>query len=236
MTPDEAAATVRAALEAVGTAFGFALAERNRLSLDEMRMLQPRLDAARPALGVLVAAAQQADRLAQHLHDLDQPVPKDGMTYAELLVAAARADRLEEALRMMMEAYERHNEWCGNLASAPGASIHWQARNSARAALAEDGEAGEGEVYKVVDIAEMTMAAWNEALATARAKRDEAARRADRLAEALRFYADPETYLAIGFLPDPPCGEFMDDFDDQGPQLGMKPGRRARAVLAGEAR
>jgi hypothetical protein len=55
----------------------------------------------------------------------------------------------------------------------------------------------------------------------------------DRLAKALRFYADPETYLAIGFFPDPPCGEFMDDFDDQGPQFGFKPGKRARAALAG---
>ena len=53
------------------------------------------------------------------------------------------------------------------------------------------------------------------------------------LEEALAFYADPDTYYAIGFFPDPPCGEFMDDFSDTG-YLGMKPGARARAVLYGD--
>lgn len=53
----------------------------------------------------------------------------------------------------------------------------------------------------------------------------------DELAEALGFYADPETYFAIGFLPDPPCGEFMEDFDHT-EELGVKPGHRARAALA----
>ena len=51
-----------------------------------------------------------------------------------------------------------------------------------------------------------------------------------RAEDALEFYADPETYFAIGFFPDPPCGAFMEDFDDTG-QLGMKPGKRAREVL-----
>lgn len=34
------------------------------------------------------------------------------------------------------------------------------------------------------------------------------------LIEVLGFYANPETYHAILFLPDPPCGAFMDDFGD----------------------
>jgi len=53
-------------------------------------------------------------------------------------------------------------------------------------------------------------------------------KRLDKAAGVIRFYADPETYFAIGFFPDPPCGEFVHDFDDQGPQLGNKPGKRAR--------
>jgi len=35
-----------------------------------------------------------------------------------------------------------------------------------------------------------------------------------KLRNALIFYADPETYTAIGFLPDHPCGDFIKDFDD----------------------
>jgi hypothetical protein len=50
------------------------------------------------------------------------------------------------------------------------------------------------------------------------------------LREALEFYADPDTYFAVGIFPDPPCGNFMDDFSDT--ELGRKPGKRARAVLA----
>lgn len=49
------------------------------------------------------------------------------------------------------------------------------------------------------------------------------------LREALEFYADPETYFAIGIFPDPPCGEFINDFSDT--ELGVKPGAKARAVL-----
>jgi hypothetical protein len=48
----------------------------------------------------------------------------------------------------------------------------------------------------------------------------------DKTLEALYFYSDPMTYFAIGFLPDHPCGDFMDDFTDT-PDLGMKPGKRA---------
>lgn len=53
--------------------------------------------------------------------------------------------------------------------------------------------------------------------------------------EALEFYADPDTYCAIGFFPDPPCGEFIDDFsDDHGNENYRRPmpGKRARAALA----
>lgn len=54
------------------------------------------------------------------------------------------------------------------------------------------------------------------------------------LKEALEFYADPTTYFAIGFWPDPPCGEFAEDFSedhgsDEAP--GFRPGKRAREAL-----
>jgi hypothetical protein len=50
-----------------------------------------------------------------------------------------------------------------------------------------------------------------------------------RLIKALEFYADPKTYFAIGFFPDRPCGDFMEDFDET--EFGWKPGKRARAAL-----
>ena len=53
----------------------------------------------------------------------------------------------------------------------------------------------------------------------------------DELKETLAFYADPETYFAIGFFPDPPCGEFMEDFSDTGVELGFRAGKRARVAL-----
>ena len=59
----------------------------------------------------------------------------------------------------------------------------------------------------------------------------------ERLKTALEFYADPETYAAIAFLPDPPCGDFCKDFsDDHGHDLlpGFRPGKRARAALEGK--
>jgi hypothetical protein len=56
------------------------------------------------------------------------------------------------------------------------------------------------------------------------------------LEETLAFYADAETYHAIAFLADPPCGEFMDDFsDDHGDDYDRPmPGRRARSTLEGK--
>lgn len=48
--------------------------------------------------------------------------------------------------------------------------------------------------------------------------------------EALYFYADPTTYAAIGFFPDPPNGAFMDDFEETG-FLGDKPGKIARDAI-----
>jgi len=58
-----------------------------------------------------------------------------------------------------------------------------------------------------------------------------------RLREALDFYADPDTYFAIGFFPDPPCGDFMDDFSTTeyiGEFQVKRPGKRARLALYGE--
>jgi hypothetical protein len=46
------------------------------------------------------------------------------------------------------------------------------------------------------------------------------------LVEALAFYADTDTYCAIGIFPDPPCGDFINDFDEH-----KKPGARARKTL-----
>lgn len=55
--------------------------------------------------------------------------------------------------------------------------------------------------------------------------------------EALRFYANPETYYAIGIFPDPPCGEFIDDFSGVEDHRGVtpRPGMRARQALATDA-
>jgi hypothetical protein len=55
-----------------------------------------------------------------------------------------------------------------------------------------------------------------------------------KLIEALAFYADPDSYFAIGFLSDRPCGEFMDDFsDDHGFNQYDRamPGKLARKTL-----
>jgi hypothetical protein len=51
---------------------------------------------------------------------------------------------------------------------------------------------------------------------------------------ALSFYADPETYFAIGVFPDRPCGEFINDFtycDTMWSPKVWKPGKRARAYF-----
>ena len=56
----------------------------------------------------------------------------------------------------------------------------------------------------------------------------------ERLTQALGFYASPETYFAIGFFPDPPCGDFVDDFSedyDHDFMEGPRPGKRAREAL-----
>lgn len=55
------------------------------------------------------------------------------------------------------------------------------------------------------------------------------------LREALEFYADPDTYFAIGFMSDPPCGDFLTDISECVDSYGLdqtKPGMRARTALA----
>lgn len=57
--------------------------------------------------------------------------------------------------------------------------------------------------------------------------------------EALSFYAEPDTYHAIGFFADPPCGEFDDDFSEGhgDPNYDRPmPGKRARIALGWEKR
>lgn len=58
--------------------------------------------------------------------------------------------------------------------------------------------------------------------------------------EALEFYADPDSYFAIGFIADPPCGEFIEDgeyfredtlVDEDTPHARWRPGKRARDVF-----
>ena len=55
--------------------------------------------------------------------------------------------------------------------------------------------------------------------------------------KALWFYADPDTYNAIAFLTDPPCGEFSedmsiaDDWSSTGPYNRPMPGKRAREAI-----
>ncbi len=51
----------------------------------------------------------------------------------------------------------------------------------------------------------------------------------DKLLHTVAFYADPDTYFAIGFFPDRPCGEFINDFEET--EEGYKPGKRARQTL-----
>ena len=52
------------------------------------------------------------------------------------------------------------------------------------------------------------------------------------LMEAVDFYANPETYFAIAFISDPPCGAFVEDFSETA--LGMKPGKKARQAMGDE--
>lgn len=51
----------------------------------------------------------------------------------------------------------------------------------------------------------------------------------EKLARALDFYADPDTYFAVAVVGDPPCGEFVNDFSEVDGE--MRPGRRAREAL-----
>jgi len=56
------------------------------------------------------------------------------------------------------------------------------------------------------------------------------------LRETLALYADPESYHAIGFWFDPPCGRFAEDFsNDHGDAFYDRamPGAAARAALQG---
>lgn len=50
-----------------------------------------------------------------------------------------------------------------------------------------------------------------------------------KIIETLGYYANPETYFAISFLNDPPCGDFIHDFSNT--KLGKKPGKKARNCL-----
>lgn len=55
------------------------------------------------------------------------------------------------------------------------------------------------------------------------------------LVKALKFYADPATYHAVGFWFDPPCGGFDEDFSaDHGDEFYQRemPGKTAREALA----
>lgn len=54
------------------------------------------------------------------------------------------------------------------------------------------------------------------------------------LQKALEFYADPETYFAIGIIADRPTGGFDDDIDDDydhPDMVGPRPGKLARKAL-----
>lgn len=55
------------------------------------------------------------------------------------------------------------------------------------------------------------------------------------LAEALAFYADPDSYFAIAIMADRPCGEFADDVSKDETYGRHMPGAKARAALANAA-
>ncbi len=56
---------------------------------------------------------------------------------------------------------------------------------------------------------------------------------AQKMREALEFYADPDTYVAIMFVPDRPCGDFINDIGEVETDWGLehRPGAKARAAL-----
>ncbi len=64
----------------------------------------------------------------------------------------------------------------------------------------------------------------------------ELAKKFKALEEALEFYADPDSYFAIGIFPDRPCGPFADDTGDDHGGDYERPmhGDYARRVLAGD--
>lgn len=65
------------------------------------------------------------------------------------------------------------------------------------------------------------------------AKLAEAGRRIAELEAGLEFYADPNSYLAILIVGDPPCGEFINDYSFDA-ELGREVhGRAARNLLNG---
>ena len=82
-------------------------------------------------------------------------------------------------------------------------------------------------------IAELNNSGLGSALhfaASAMVERDRLKAENERLREALEYYADPCTYIAIAFFGDRPCGDFVSDFSETD-ELGWKPGKTARAAL-----
>ncbi len=67
------------------------------------------------------------------------------------------------------------------------------------------------------------------ALAKTKDKTKRMGRHIGRMIQALTFYADPETYFAIGFMGDPPHGPFLEDFEEI--DGAHRPGKKARAAL-----
>lgn len=55
-----------------------------------------------------------------------------------------------------------------------------------------------------------------------------------RLESALEFYADPDTYAAVAFRGDPPCGDFVRDLSWDDEYFRDVPGSRARQALGWE--
>jgi hypothetical protein len=49
------------------------------------------------------------------------------------------------------------------------------------------------------------------------------------LTRALMFYASPDTYFGVGFFPDSPAGDIMNDFSET--HAGAKPGKTARKAM-----
>lgn len=75
-------------------------------------------------------------------------------------------------------------------------------------------------------------------LAEATRVNDELRGRMQSMTEALEFYADPDTYFAVEFLFDPPCGRFRNDFSEGYDSYVLynrpMPGKLARQCLGVE--